>query len=39
MGEYDDQWRRVSGRWRLVHRKFGARIQLGDFGVLRPAED
>lgn len=39
MGEYDDQWRRVSGRWRLVHRKFGMRIQLGDFGVLRPAEE
>jgi hypothetical protein len=38
MGEYDDAWVRVDGRWLLAARDFDMRIMLGDFAVLRPAD-
>ncbi|WP_112470464.1 nuclear transport factor 2 family protein [Streptomyces triticisoli] len=37
MGEYDDRWVRTENGWRLSHREFDMQIQIGDFGVLRPA--
>lgn len=39
MGEYDDRWIRTGTGWRLSHREFDMRIQLGDFRVLQPAAD
>lgn len=39
MGEYDDRWVRTGTGWRLSHRDFDMRIQIGDFGVLRPTSD
>lgn len=39
MGEYDDRWIRTGAGWRLSHREFDMRIQLGDFRVLQPAAD
>uniref|UniRef100_A0AAU3GYT7 Nuclear transport factor 2 family protein n=1 Tax=Streptomyces sp. NBC_01401 TaxID=2903854 RepID=A0AAU3GYT7_9ACTN len=39
MGEYDDRWVRTESGWRLSHRDFDMRIRIGDFGVLRPADD
>lgn len=38
MGEYDDRWVRVDGRWRLATRTFDVRILDGPFEVLRPAD-
>lgn len=37
MGDYDDTWVRVDGTWRMAHRWFEIRIELGDRGVLGPA--
>jgi len=36
-GEYDDHWIRELDAWRISQRVFDMRMQLGDFGVLRPA--
>ena len=36
MGEYDDQWVRMSDGWRLRRRSFEMTIELGDRDVLRP---
>jgi hypothetical protein len=36
LGEYDDEWVRHEGGWRISKRTFDMRIQLGDFSVLRP---
>ncbi|GAB2868246.1 nuclear transport factor 2 family protein [Nocardioides pacificus] len=38
MGDYDDRWVRMDGRWRLTRRVFDMQIMLGDFAVLRPAD-
>lgn len=36
MGDYDDEWVRTGSGWRLSHRTFDVRLEIGDFGVLRP---
>jgi hypothetical protein len=36
LGEYVDDWRRVDGRWWLVHRRKHSRAFLGSFDVLGP---
>ncbi|MFF3494496.1 nuclear transport factor 2 family protein [Streptomyces sp. NPDC002795] len=35
-GEYDDNWRRTDGGWRLCSRVFTVSLSLGDFDVLQP---
>lgn len=37
LGDYTDQWVRIDDVWRLRRRHFAIRIEMGDFGVLRPA--
>ncbi len=36
LGEYEDEWVRREGVWRISKRVFDMQIQLGDFSVLRP---
>jgi hypothetical protein len=37
LGEYEDGWVRSTDGWRISHRVFDMRVQVGNFGVLRPA--
>jgi hypothetical protein len=36
LGDYTDDWRRIEGRWWMVHRQKVSRAFLGSFDVLGP---
>lgn len=39
LGEYHDRWRRIDGRWRMVHRAKLNRAAVGTFDVLGPGPE
>lgn len=39
LGDYDDRWVRTAAGWKLASRHFDMRITMGDFTVLRGAQE